>query len=125
MKFYAPGDQPIHLSLTSGHTANVATRAEGGTELSTRFHREAISNGCLPMHMAVEDTQDEPTGGIDRVETIKDAMKTIIESPTDETTTGDGKPDTRALSKLVGFTVTADERNQLFNELVAELGEDE
>lgn len=125
MKFYAPGDQPIHLSLTSGHTANVLTRAEGGSKLETRFHREAIANGCLPMHMDIEDTQEQAPSTFDREGTIKDAMKVIIESPTDENTTGNGKPDTRALSKAVGFTVTADERDALFNALVAELGEDE
>jgi hypothetical protein len=40
-----PGEGPVHLALTSGHTAVVE---EGGTELPPHFHREAIAKGCYP-----------------------------------------------------------------------------
>jgi hypothetical protein len=46
MKFKAPGDMPIQIGLTTGHTAVVSNTEF--TELDRRFHREAIARGCMP-----------------------------------------------------------------------------
>ena len=45
MKFRSPTEEPIHVSLVTGHTALVTAE---GVELDPMFHREAISKGAIP-----------------------------------------------------------------------------
>ena len=46
MKFRSPTDAPVHLALTSGHTAVVGPHP---VELDARWHRVAIARGCAPV----------------------------------------------------------------------------
>jgi hypothetical protein len=45
MKFRSPTEHPVHLALTSGHTAVVGPDP---VELDARWHRVAIERGCVP-----------------------------------------------------------------------------
>ena len=44
MKFRSPSDQPIHIALTTGHTAVVPP---DGVELDPMFHKEASARGAV------------------------------------------------------------------------------
>ena len=51
MKFRSPTEEPIHVSLVTGHTALVTAE---GVELDPMFHREAISKGAIPGSLTPE-----------------------------------------------------------------------
>lgn len=112
MQFKAPGDKPVNIALTNGHTAVVDV--EFG-ELDARFHREAIALGCIPFGTAKE----EVTGGqtFDRRQVIIDAINAMLDGASEGDFTGDGKPDLRKLSARAGFTVDRSERDTLFAEV--------
>lgn len=46
MKFRSPGDEPMHISLTSGHTLVIPAE---GVEVPDMFRREAIARGAEPL----------------------------------------------------------------------------
>lgn len=106
MKFKSPGSDPVMVSLLSGHTCTVSHE---GTEVEPRFRKEAIARGCTPMGVGSEDdsTKREPT----KVDLISAGIEKMLEGDDEGAFTGDGKPDVRKLSDVVGFTVTAKERD--------------
>lgn len=112
MRFKAPGDEPIHIALTSGHTAIVGVEY---TELPAIFHREAIAAGCLPF--GVEAPAPEVAApAFDRKQVIINAINDMLDGASEGDFTGDGKPDVRKLSARVGFTVDRNERDTFFAE---------
>lgn len=112
MKFKAPGDEPISITLTSGHTAVVSNTAY--TDLEPRFHREAIARGCLPK--GTRAVEDEQLPQFDRKKAILEAIDSLMDSTDEANFTGDGKPDAAKLSEIVGFTVSSSERNSMWDE---------
>ena len=44
MKFRSPSDQPIHIALTTGHTAVIPP---DGVVLDKMFHKEASARGAV------------------------------------------------------------------------------
>ena len=113
MRFKAPGNEPVFLSLTSGNTAVVGVDY---TELEPMFHREAIAAGCLPFGVeAPAPVVAEPT--FDRKKVITDAINAMLDGAEEGDFTGDGKPDVKKLSARVGFTVDRKERDALFAEV--------
>ena len=106
MKFKAPGTEPVMVALTTGHTCVVTP--EGNT-IEPRFRKEAIARGCSPMGVgaAEPEVQVEKT----KAELIQDGIEKMLEGNDDDAFTGDGKPDAKKLSQIVGFTVTAKERD--------------
>ena len=63
MKFFAPTDEPLHLALTSGHTAVVMPE---GTELHVMFHRQAVANGATTTETTVNDEMNARTFSIEQ-----------------------------------------------------------
>lgn len=112
MQFKAPGDEPMSITLTSGHTAVVSNTKH--TELEQRFHREAIARGCMPK--GVKEVVDDQLPQFDRKKAILDAIDGLMETTDEANFTGDGKPNATKLSEIVGFTVSSDERNTLWDE---------
>lgn len=112
-KFEGPA---VQIALTSGHTAIVpATRDEPeGVELDVMFRKEAISKGCIPVGIAVEETADKPA--FDRKQVIKDAIQQMLDGSDENAFTGDGKPDLRKLNAIVGFTIDRSERDSIWAE---------
>lgn len=101
-----------HISLTSGHTANVTAE---GTELSAIFHKEAIARGCsLEPSAAKTKTTDE---GFDREGAIREAIEDMVDAQDEGDWTNGGLPDVRAIEKRVGFKVTAAERDSAWAEI--------
>lgn len=106
MKFYPPADQPVQIALTSGHITVVEP---AGTELETRFQREAIALGCMPE--GVEREKPQEGAGFDKMAAIIDTINIMVDDGDEGEFTSDGKPDVRALSRRVGFTVSRGERD--------------
>lgn len=106
MKFYPPDNQPMQIGLTTGHVAIVEP---GGTELDARFHREAIAKGCMPE--GIERDKPVEAKGFDKMSAIINTVIEMVDEGNEAEFTGDGKPDVRALSKRVGFTVSREERD--------------
>lgn len=112
MKFRSPTNEPLHIALTSGHTAVVMPE---GTELAPIFQREAIARGAL----AGEDAAplQGSSGQFDRKQTIADAINAMMDGDDTEDFNGDGKPNLKRLGSRVGFQVERAEADAIFDEL--------
>jgi hypothetical protein len=113
MKFKTPGDQPLMIALTSGHTLVVEPT---GSDVPVQFRKEAIARGCAPVGVGVEapiPTNDEPK----RVELIEAGVQKLLDSDDDSSFNADGKPNLKALSKIVGFNVQRDELDAVWDKL--------
>ena len=106
MKFYPPGKESVQIGLTSGHMATIEPT---GTELHPSFHKEAIARGCMPE--GIGQAPQEQAQGFDKMASIVEAMYKMVDEGIESEFTGDGKPDVRAVSKRVGFTVSRGERD--------------
>jgi len=123
MKFRSPGQQPLHIALTSGHTLVIPPE---GVEVSDAFRREAIARGAEPMvadshHFAPalhsggeSSTRAEGGEGAGnygqetaekRLELIKDALRSMLNGANEEDFTAAGLPNLKRLQFLAGFNV--------------------
>ncbi|MFN7152939.1 MAG: hypothetical protein ACK4OE_04540 [Acidovorax sp.] len=112
MKFRSPTDEPLHIALTSGHTAVVT--AEGKT-LDPMFQREAIARGAL-----VGDTVAPILGAadqFDRKQIITDALNAMMDGDNPEDFNDDGKPALKRLNARLGFQASRSEVDAVFDEL--------
>lgn len=107
MKFFAPSQTPVHIGLTSGHTAHILPEPEG-TELEPMFHREAIARGCNPEGVAKAPAADASVQ-FDRAKVIKEALDAMLDGKDEADFKKDGTPDLRMVTKRVGFTVQREE----------------
>lgn len=117
MKFYPPEGQPVQIALTTGHIAVIEAT---GTELETKFHREAIALGCMPEGIERETPQEGKA--FDKMSAIVEAMQMMVKEPNAADFTADGKPKTDAVSKIVGFTVSREERDNAWEAVVDDAG---
>ena len=114
MKFQAPTDEPIHVALTSGHTAIVT---QEGTDLDEPFYREAVKRGALPVD--ANAGQALQAQALDRKYAIRDALVAMQRGGDKEDFTKDGKPDLRKLNARVGFPVPREEADLQWSEIAA------
>jgi hypothetical protein len=115
-----PGEGPVHLALTSGHTALVE---ETGTELPAHFHRAAIAQGCFPEGIpgvALQAARD-PT----RPEMIREKLREMIRGADPEDFTTSGQPNKANLDAKLGFVTERHEVDTAFADVLAEDDEDE
>ncbi len=115
MKFRSPSDQPIHIALTTGHTAVIPP---DGVELDPMFHKEASARGAVCFDdsaSAVTMTQEV------RKAAISAALKGMLDGAAEGDFTAEGKPNLLRLKAAVGFTVTRDEADAIFTELTAKV----
>jgi hypothetical protein len=122
--FVSTSDQPVALSLLSGHTASVGVDP---TPLHPMFHREAVMRGCVPagfqddIAMAGVANNTQKT----RDEVILDAISRMVDEAVHDVTkqtqlfTGDGRPDATVLSARCGFQVRAGERDAAWDKYQA------
>ena len=113
MKFRSPTHEPLHVALTTGHTAVVSAE---GTELDPMFHREAVARGAVPADSsgAGADMQAQLLG---RHLAIKDALNAMLNGTDKDDFTADGKPNLIRLKAKAGFAVTREEADPIFAEL--------
>lgn len=113
MKFRSPTDEPVHIALTSGHTAVVGPVP---VELESRFHRHALMKGCLPEGVQAPKPEEvEPL--LDRQQKIREAINAMLEGNETGAFDGDGKPNAEMVSAKVGFTISAAERDKAWADL--------
>ena len=105
MNFRSPTDEPLHIALTSGHTAVVTPE---GNELAPMLHREAIARGAVPS--TVQHEQAAPAvAQFDRSKVIVDALNAMLDGGQEGDFTADGKPNLTKLNARVGFKVAREE----------------
>lgn len=112
MKFRSTTGEDVYLALTSGHTAIVTV---DGSELESKFHREAIANGCLPN--GVDLPPEDNTPQIDRKSLIADAINAMLAGSDPEDFTQQGKPSMSKLVARVGFNASRSEVDGVWDEM--------
>ena len=105
MKFRSPSDQPIHIALTTGHTAVVPP---DGVELNPMFHKEASARGAVCFDENAHAVALTMTPEV-RKAAISAAMKGMLDGANEGDFTADGKPNLAKLKNRVGFTVSREE----------------
>lgn len=116
MKFRSPTDQPIHISLTTGHTAVITP---DGVPLDPMFHKEASSRGAV----VFDEGSAAPAldvAPIDRRAVIAEALNAMLDGKVEDDFTTDGKPNLYRLRAKVGFSVSREEADAVFAEVTAE-----
>ena len=114
MKFRSPSDQPIHIALTTGHTAVVTP---DGVELDPMFHKEASARGAVQFD---DSTTIVMTPDV-RKAAITAALKGMLDGAAEGDFTAEGKPNLLRLKAAVGFAVTREEADAVFVELTAKV----
>lgn len=109
MKFRSTTGEEVHISLTTGHTAVVGVDP---TPLDKKFHKEAISRGCLPEGVDIDEPVEAT--GFNRVEVITKAMNAMLDGGDEGDFTKAGKPDLSRLNARVGFTVSRSEADGIW-----------
>ncbi len=120
MKFRSPTEEPIHVSLVTGHTALVTAE---GVELDPMFHREAISKGAIPGSLTPEqalmlDAKPE-AAQFDRGAHIAKVLKAMLDGDNEGDFNKDGKPDLRAVNAKLGFQASRSEVDSVWAEVSA------
>jgi len=120
MKFRSPTEEPIHVSLVTGHTAVVPME---GVELDPMFHREAISKGAIPGSLTPEqavmlDAKPE-IAQFDRKATIAKVLKAMLDGNDEGDFNADGKPDLRKVNAKLGFQASRSEVDAVWAEVSA------
>ncbi len=127
LKFYSPDGTPIRITHADGAVAVVG--AEPRT-LPPKFNRAAVRAGCLTGDMPAAKMQEpEVPDGADafiRRDRIKDKIIEALGADDgaegyEDAFTQAGVPNINWLSKQVGFNVERSERDELWNEVQAEL----
>ena len=115
MKFRSPTDAPLHIALTTGHTAVVSA---DGTELAPMFHREAVARGAFPVESSAAG-MDLAAQMLGRQLAIKEALNAMLNGADKDDFTADGKPNLVRLKAKAGFAVTREEADAIVAELTA------
>lgn len=119
MKFRSPTETPIHVALTTGHTAVIP---QEGVELAPMFHREAISRGAIPGSLTNEEAlllsgnsaantlaSNTPPPGFDRNAEIRKVIESMLAGSNEGDFNNDGKPSMAVVNKLLGFQASRSE----------------
>ena len=110
MNFRSLTDQPIHVALTTGHTAVITP--DGGP-LDPMFHKEAAARGAV----AFDGPAGTPLSGADRKAAITEALQQMVAGKDPEDFTAEGKPALARLKAKLGFHVPRDEADAAYAEL--------
>lgn len=113
MKFRSPSDEPIHIALTTGHTAVVTPE---GVELDSMFHKEASARGSVCFDDSTPAMALSMTPEV-RKAAISEALKGMLDGAAEGDFTAEGKPNLLRLKAAVGFSVTREEADAVFAEL--------
>lgn len=117
MKFRSPSDQPIHIALTTGHTAVVPPE---GVELDEMFRREASARGAVCFEESASAIASTMTPEV-RKAAISAALTGMLDGKAEDDFTTEGKPNLLKLRARVGFSVAREEADAVFTELTAKV----
>ena len=132
MKFHSPTHDPLHIALTSGHTAVVTHE---GVTLDPMFHREAVSRGAIPESMfpgfaagvgdgrldlgalpqpVVDSFTDPNNADAARSAKIRQTITEMMDGSAEGDFNADGKPNLGRLKDRLGFAITREEADAAF-----------
>ena len=111
--FRSPTDKPIHLALTTGHTAIVTPE---GTDLLEPFHEKAIAAGAVPVGGRSQSPKLK-AAMFDRQLTIKEAVTGMASSGNRGDLRRDGSINLERLIDRLGFPVFQEEADALLAEV--------
>lgn len=129
MRFYPPETKPSqHLALTDGRTMLVEM---DGTEITDpAFYKVAVEKGCVPEGLRVgvsaakAEAPAESRPQVDlqneRESKIMEAMVAMTNAPPEDRDalfTTEGLPKATLISQELGITLTANERNAIWEKL--------
>lgn len=118
IKLWSPNgnmdDKSTHIALSSGHTF-IVPHDRAGIEVPTRFRREAIARGCIPVG---DEPESEEAAGFDRDAVIREKLKFMLEADDTSMFTSDGKPVLDKLSQLCGFALSRSEVNRVWDAMM-------
>lgn len=115
--FRSPSDQPLHVALTSGHTALVTPE---GNELAQMFQREAIARGAVLVEGGNPEARIQTQH---RSATVREAVQAMIAGQDKDDFTGDGRINLMRLKSKAGFQVTREEADAIWAELTGAQGD--
>ncbi len=126
MKFRSPTDEPVFLSLTSGHTVVVPRE---GVDLPPMWNREAVAKGCIPGTMTDEEALLLAAGGpgaaevpgFNRAAEIEKVLNKMLDSSEEGMFRNDGRPDLRKVNAMLGFQADRTEVDKAWDALSAKL----
>lgn len=115
-KFRSPSDQPIHIALTTGHTAVIPPE---GVDLDPMFHREASARGAVAFDESslVVSTMTPDV----RNAAISAALTAMLDGKAEDDFTTEGKPNLLKLRARVGFAVAREEADAVFTDLTTKV----
>lgn len=121
MKFYSPSAEPLQVGLTSGHMAVITS---DGVELDPMFHREAVANGAIPETLRGVEGIDGAAGGpvVVRESEIRLAITAMLDGDDEGDFNEDGKPNLNRLKAKLGFSISREEADAIFEELTSKAG---
>lgn len=104
----SPTENPISFGLGSGHCMVLGPEGE---DVPKMFIQAAFAAGAIPADSDAEDFIAAPTdtAGKSNQDLIQAAIKTMLERNVEDDFTVSGLPNRKALAKLVGLNVTAEE----------------
>ena len=108
MKFKSPGNEPISVGLTTGHSIVVTPE---GREVPPAFRKAVIAEGCVPVGVGAEESVDQ-TEPDTKQDKIIAGIEKLLDGDDSAAFTTDGKPDTRKLAEACGFGVSRQERDE-------------
>lgn len=133
-RFRSTLGRPIMLaSLAGGHSVSITHEPEG-TPLHSRFHRQAILEGALPLssfsEVVGEDAALVAAAGRDRAAILRGCIADMVQTATEDVTqqdvlfTPDGRPRAEVMSNRIGFPVSIAERDAAWKDYAGDEDED-
>lgn len=111
MKFKSPNNSNTQIVLLTGHSTIVTPE---GNEIDPMFQREAVALGCVPVGIETfVKAKEQPV--FDRKQLIKDAINAMLDGGKEGDFNNDGKPDRRSLNSRVGFAVSREELEAMWD----------
>ncbi len=100
MKFRSPSEEPLHVALTTGHTALVTPES---VELDPMFHREASARGAIAFDDGAPGAAVSSVP-MDRKTAILAALKGMLDGNDPDDFTADGKPNLNKVKAKIART---------------------
>jgi hypothetical protein len=116
LRFNPPaGMNSLSIVTLSGHSMCVHRTNPvddlPGTAVSVRFRKEAISKGCVPVGVEVDEDEEE---GDSKATLILKAVEAVIDRNDADEVDATGRPKLAAVKKQAGFGVTKAEMDVAF-----------
>lgn len=116
IRFSPPqGLTSLSIALLTGHSLCIHSvhpvDGKAGTPVPVRFRKEAISRGCDPVGVEVDEGEDE---GKTKSDLILDAIEAVIQRNDAYEVEADGTPKLAAVKKQAGFGITKPEFEAAF-----------